>query len=165
LTSWRAGRPAGPLSAFGIAVVTAIVIADQASKAIAEAALPPGEAIELLPILTLYRVHNAGIAFSLLAGFGPSALIWLMLAVSVVVIAFWARSHEGGRLAALGYACIVGGAVGNLIDRVRFGYVIDFLLLHIGQWTLFVFNFADAFLTLGPMLLIVGYIWPQTPDA
>lgn len=161
MASWRAGRPAGPLSAFGIAVIAAIVIIDQASKAIAEVSLPPGEAIELLPILTLYRVHNAGIAFSLLAGFGPAALVWLMLAVSVVVIVFWARSHDGGHLAALGYACIVGGAIGNLIDRVRFGYVIDFLLLHIGDWTLFVFNFADAFLTLGPALLLAVYLIPS----
>ena len=160
MASWRAGRPAGPLSVFGFGIVAAVVVADQAAKVIAEARLPLGEAIELLPILTLYRVNNAGIAFSLLAGFGPSALIVVMLAVSAVVIGFWVRSHDGGRVAAAGYALILGGAIGNLIDRLRFGYVIDFLLLHIGDRTLFVFNLADAALTLGPALLLLVYIWP-----
>jgi len=164
LASWRAGRPAGPLSAFGIAIVAAVVIVDQVSKLVAEVALPPGEAIQILPILTLFRVHNAGIAFSLLAGFGPAALIWLMIAVSAVVLGFWAGSRDGGNLAALGYALILGGAVGNLIDRIRFGYVIDFLLLHFGYRTLFVFNLADAALTLGPIILLIGYFWTHSSD-
>ena len=68
----------------------------------------------------------------------------------------------GGRrpLGAVGYALILGGAIGNLIDRIVHGYVVDFLLLHIGDWTLFVFNLADAALTLGPALLLVVYLWP-----
>ena len=70
------------------------------------------------------------------------------------------RNRDGGRIAAAGFALILGGAVGNLIDRLRFGYVIDFLLLHIGDRTLFVFNLADAALTLGPALLLVVYLWP-----
>ena len=160
MASWRAGRPAGPLSAFGLGIVAGVVVIDQVAKLIAEARLPLGEAIEVLPILTLYRVNNAGIAFSLLAGFGPSALIIVMLAVSAIVIGFWVRSHDGGRIAATAYALILGGAIGNLIDRLRFGYVIDFLLLHIGDRTLFVFNLADAALTLGPALLLLIYIWP-----
>ena len=162
MASWRAGRPDGPLTAFGAAIVIAVIVVDQIAKLVAEARLPLGEAFEILPILTLYRVHNTGIAFSFLAGSGY-ALIALTLAISIVVVVFWVRSHDGGRVAAAGFALILGGAVGNLIDRVRLGYVIDFLLLHFGDRTLFVFNLADAALTLGPVLLLVVYLWPAKP--
>lgn len=162
MASWRTGRPDSPLTAFGSAIVIAVIVLDQIPKLAAEAWLPLGEAIDLLPILTLYRVHNTGIAFSFLAGSGY-ALIALTLAISIVVVVFWVRSHDGGRLAATGFALILGGAVGNLIDRIRVGYVIDFLLLHFGDRTLFVFNLADAALTLGPVLLLVVYLWPAKP--
>ena len=159
MARWRGGSPEGPLSPLGLGVVVAVVVLDQIAKFAAEAMLPLGEAIELLPVLTLYRVANTGIAFSFFAGSGV-ALIILMLVVSAVVIGFWMRTHEGGRLAAIGFALILGGAIGNLIDRVRLGYVVDFLLLHLGDWTLFVFNLADAALTLGPALLILVYLFP-----
>jgi signal peptidase II len=159
MADWRAGRPVGPLSGLGLGVIAAVVAVDQLTKAVAEAKLPLGEAIDLLPILSIYRVHNTGIAFSMFTGSG-AALIALMIAVSATVIIFWLRSHDGGRLAATGFALILGGAIGNLIDRLRFGYVVDFLLLHIGGWTLFVFNLADAALTLGPVLLLIIYMWP-----
>jgi signal peptidase II len=165
LRSWRSGKPAGPLSAFGAALVAAVVVVDQLSKAVAEFRLPPGEAIDLLPILTLYRVNNTGIAFSFLAGLGPSILIGLTIAISAIVIVLWARARDGGLFAAAGFALILGGAIGNLIDRLRLGYVIDFLLLHLGDRTLFVFNLADAALTLGPALLLVVYLWPGTPGS
>jgi signal peptidase II len=162
LTSWRAARPAGPFSAFGLVIVIAVVVIDQVSKAIAESGLEIGETINVLPILTLYRVYNTGIAFSFLAGLGPSVLIGVTIAVSAIVVVFWARARDGGPIAAAGFALILGGALGNLIDRLRFGYVVDFLLLHVGDRTLFVFNLADAALTLGPALLLVAYLFPNT---
>jgi signal peptidase II len=159
MAGWRGGKPAGPLSPLGLGVVAAVVILDQIAKFAAAVYLPLGEAIDLLPILTLYRVANTGIAFSFFAGSG-FGLIVVMFVVSAVVIAFWARTHEGGRLVAIGFALILGGAIGNLIDRVRLGHVVDFLLLHVGDWTLFVFNLADAALTLGAALLILVYLFP-----
>jgi signal peptidase II len=115
--------------------------------------------VELLPILTLYRVENTGIAFSFLSG-GGLPLMALTLVIAAVVVGFWVRANDGGKIAAAGFALIVGGAVGNLIDRVRLGSVVDFLLLHFGERTLFVFNLADAALTIGPALLIVTYLFP-----
>lgn len=153
-------RPEGPLSFLGLSVVAATVVIDQATKYVAEASLPFGEPVALLPILDLYRIYNTGIAFSMLSRFGGLPLTLLTVAITIIVLAFWWRSRDGGRLAAVGFALIVGGAVGNLIDRLRFGHVVDFLLLHIGDWTLFVFNLADAALTLGPILLLVAYMWP-----
>ena len=76
------------------------------------------------------------------------------------MLVLWSRARDGGRLAAIGFALIVGGAIGNLIDRLRLGHVVDFLLLHLGDWTLFVFNLADAALTLGPIVLLLVYYRP-----
>lgn len=154
-----AKKPPGPLSAFGLGIVGAVVLIDQIAKLIVQARLPEGYAVDVLPILMLMHVRNTGIAFSMFAdtGFG---LILLPLVVTAIVLIFWARNREGGKPAAAGFALILGGAIGNLIDRLRLGYVTDFLLLHFGNWTLFVFNLADAALTLGPALLIVVYLWP-----
>jgi len=153
----------GPLSATGVVIVAAVVAIDQLAKAIAEATLPLGQTIDLLPFLALYRVHNTGIAFSMFAGSG-AVLIGLMVGVTAIVIAFWVQSRDGGRLVAAGFALILGGALGNLIDRLRFGYVVDFLLLHVGETTLFVFNLADSALTLGPVVLFIVFLWPVRPE-
>jgi signal peptidase II len=156
--------PPGPLSRFGLLVILLAIAADQGTKALAENYLPLGDIIDVLPVLSLYRTHNPGIAFSFLAGFAGIGLILLPLAITVVVIGLWLRSTEGGVPVALGFGLIIGGAIGNLIDRFRYGHVIDFLLLHFGDWTLFVFNIADVALTLGPLILIVAWLWPaRTP--
>jgi signal peptidase II len=153
--------PDRPLSPLGLSTVGLILALDQLGKQIAEAKLPLGEAIPVLPILDLYRVHNTGIAFSMLAGYGGLALIALTLLISAGVLIFWWRADEGGRLATVGYGLILGGALGNLFDRVFRGHVVDFLLLHLGDWTLFVFNLADAALTFGPIVLLFVYYRPR----
>jgi signal peptidase II len=155
----RSHRPPGPLSALGFGLIALVVIVDQGSKFIAERSLPFAETIDLLPILSLYRTYNTGVAFSMFAGAGPWVLIAAMLAITAAVLYLWARAEEGGRLATAGYALIVGGALGNLIDRFVHGYVIDFLLLHFGDRTLFVFNLADAALTLGPILVLAVFVF------
>ena len=117
----------------------------------------------MLPILSLYRVHNTGIAFSFLADFGGLPLIAVTVAITVGRARLLADAREdGGRWATVGYALIIGGALGNLVDRILHGHVVDFLLLHFGDWTLFVFNLADAALTLGPAILLIVYLWPRT---
>jgi signal peptidase II len=161
----RSVRPDGPLSALGLSVVLATLALDQAGKAAAKAWLAPSTPVDVLPILTLYRVDNEGIAFSLFRGAGGGVLTLVTLAITIVVLVMWARARDGGRLAALAFALIVGGALGNLVDRVLYGRVVDFLLLHFGGWTLFVFNIADAALTVGPLLLLLVYLRPApAPD-
>ena len=156
-------RPDRPVSGLGLGIIGAVVLIDQAAKAAAGAWLPAGRLVEILPILSLYRVDNQGIAFSLFSGSSGLLLILVTLAITVLVLAFWWRAEDGGRAAAIGYALIVGGALGNLADRLRFGRVTDFLLLHFGSWTLFVFNLADAALTAGPVLLLLVYFLPARP--
>jgi signal peptidase II len=160
MAAWRSGAPEGPLSLLGAAIVVLTVIVDQAAKYAALAMLPPRQPVELVPhLLTLFRVENTGIAFSFLSG-GGLPLVALTVVIVLVVLWFWVRATEGGRLAAIGFALILGGAIGNLADRVRLGSVVDFLYLHLGERPLFVFNLADAALTLGPVLLILVYLWP-----
>jgi signal peptidase II len=159
-------RPDGPLSLLGLSVIATTLIVDQFAKAVAEASLPLGLSFEVLPFLALHLVHNPGVAFSFLADFGGWALVVMTLAITAIVAGFWSRATEGGKWATVGYGLIVGGALGNLTDRILHGHVIDFLLLHIGSRTLFVFNPADAALTLGPLLLVIVYLWPRrrSPD-
>jgi signal peptidase II len=154
-----AKRPDRPLSFVGLSVIGLTIAIDQIAKMIVERTLPFEVPIDLLPILSLYRVYNTGIAFSLLSGFGDLGLIVLTLAITVVVLVFWQRSEEGGRWAAIGYALIIGGALGNLIDRIAYGHVVDFLYLHLGDRSLFVFNLADVALTIGPILLVAIYLF------
>jgi signal peptidase II len=161
----EARRPDGPLSLLGLLVIAGTAAVDQLSKQWALAVLPEGQVFDLLPFLSLYRVNNPGIAFSFLADFGGLPLIGATLAITVVVLIFWTTAREGGRLATVGYALIVGGALGNLVDRILHGHVVDFLLLHIGDRTLFVFNLADTALTLGPVILILLYLWPGRDGA
>jgi signal peptidase II len=157
----REALPDGPLSPLGLTTVGLVLALDQLGKQIAEAKLPPGEAIPVLPILDLYRVHNTGIAFSMLAGHSGLALIALTLVIAAGVLVFWWRASDGGGFATIGYGLILGGALGNLFDRIFRGHVVDFLLLHLGDWTLFVFNLADAALTLGPIVLLFVYYRPR----
>ena len=90
----REGTPDGPLSPLGLVVVGLIVGIDQIAKEIAEARLPLGEAIPVLPILDLFRVHNTGIAFSMLAGHAGLGLIGLTLVISAGVLIFWWRAAD-----------------------------------------------------------------------
>ena len=153
--------PAGPLSPLGLATVGLVLALDQLSKEVVETGLPVGRVIPVLPVLDLYRVHNTGIAFSLFADYGGLALIALVLAIIAGVLFFWWSARDGGRLATIGYGLILGGALGNLFDRLFRGHVVDFLLLHLGGWTLFVFNVADAALTLGPIVILLVYYWSR----
>jgi signal peptidase II len=159
----RRHRPPGPLSGLGFGLIALVVAVDQISKWIAEATLPYAEGFDILPFLALYRTYNTGVAFSMFAGSGALTLIIAMLVITAVVLYLWARADEGGRLAAAGYALIVGGAVGNLVDRLIHGHVIDFLLLHFGERTLFVFNLADAALSLGPVLVLAVFVFAKRP--
>jgi signal peptidase II len=137
------------------AIVVVAVSLDQWVKRLVENGMALHEQIDLLPFLALYHTRNTGIAFSLLAGFGDVGLVLVALVVIAVVLALAARTTSGQVLARAGFALVVGGAIGNLIDRVSFGYVIDYVLFHTPVWSFAIFNLADAFITVGAALVLL----------
>lgn len=140
---------------FYAAVVILAVAVDQCIKYLVETELAMHVQVDVLPFLALFRTHNTGIAFSMFSDLSGVALIVLTLAVVGLVTWIALRTEEDHRLARLGFALIVGGALGNLIDRVWHGYVIDYVLFHLPTWSFAIFNLADAFISVGAALVIL----------
>lgn len=135
--------------------MAASVIADQAAKALVVATMPLGASIELLPFLALFHARNEGIAFSMFEGMGDLGLAVMAAFVLVFVGWLWWKTPPERRWSHLAFAMIVGGAIGNLIDRVRLGYVVDYVLFHTPVWSFAVFNLADALISVGAALVIL----------
>jgi signal peptidase II len=143
-----------PVLAYGLVGAAAVAL-DQIIKALVESRLPFHEMVPVLPFLGLYRTYNTGIAFSMLGGLSDVALMVVAVAVIGIVIWLAIRSEPGQALARLGFTLILGGAVGNLIDRFVHGHVIDYILFHMQSWSFAVFNLADAFISVGAALVVL----------
>ena len=138
------------------ACVTAVaIVADQWVKYLVESRLPMQEMVELLPFLALFRTYNTGVAFSLFSFVGERGLVAISAGVILFVLYLASRTEPGNRIARLGFALIVGGAFGNIIDRITYGHVVDYILFHTPVWSFAVFNLADALITVGAVLVIV----------
>jgi len=150
-----------------LALAAAIVLADQFTKTLIVATFDHGEALRISSFFNLTRHHNPGAAFSLLANAGGWQR-WFLSAVALAASAFivWLlHKHHSQRLFAFSIACIMGGAIGNLIDRLLHGHVIDMLDFHF-RWLQPVFhgghfptfNLADMAITLGACGIIIDEI-------
>ena len=142
----------------GLAAALAVFVADQASKywVLHVLNLPELGQVVLLPVLNLTMVWNRGVTFGLLNGFGQwgtAALVVIALAV-VVALAMWLRRAQSA-LMAVSIGAIAGGAVGNVLDRLRYGAVVDFIHAHIAGWSWYVFNVADAAIVCGVGALLL----------
>ncbi|BDA87055.1 lipoprotein signal peptidase [Aureimonas sp. SA4125] len=135
-------------------VILLTVVADQAIKAVVVATMELGGAIEILPFLALYHARNEGIAFSMFAGSADLALALMAVVVLAFVFWLWWKTPADRRLTHFAFAIIVGGAIGNLIDRVRLGYVTDYVLFHTPVWSFAVFNLADACISVGAVVIV-----------
>ena len=140
-----------------LAVAALVVAADQATKALVQASLAPGERIPVIPFADLVLVFNTGAAFSFLAGAGGwQRGFFIAIAVGAIALIGWLLArHAGERLFCTGLALILGGAIGNLWDRIALGHVVDFVLLHAGGWHFPAFNVADSAITVGAAALIL----------
>lgn len=144
-------------------LTAAIIIAgDRCSKMAVIRNLEHGQWHEVFPGLTITHVHNPGIAFSLFAEGGPitRVLLHLVILTAVVVIAWMVVRHGRGRiLPGIAFGLILGGAVGNLIDRILYGWVVDFIHVWVRVsdrvWSWPDFNVADSAITTGAILLIL----------
>jgi len=136
-----------------------VVLADQISKAYIVGHFGEFEFIKVLPILDITRMHNVGAAFSFLAsasGWQRWVFIGLALVVSLGIIVWLLRLPRGTQpLLACGLALVLGGALGNVIDRIRLGHVIDFIHFHWNQAYFPAFNVADSAITVGAACLLL----------
>jgi len=143
---------------FWLMVALAIIIVDQATKLYFDQALTYAQRINVLPIFDLTLVYNQGAAFSFLAN-QPGWQRWFFTALGLVaaVIISVILHRTGGRQPrlSLALAMILGGALGNVIDRVAYGHVIDFLLFYWKDWYYPAFNLADVGITCGAILLVL----------
>ena len=136
-----------------------VVVLDQATKQIAEYLLTPHQAVNLLPFFDWYLTYNTGAAFSFLANAGGWQR-WLFTAIAIVisvVIVQWIRKLPPEEtMTAFSLSLILGGAIGNLIDRVYLGHVIDYIQVWLGNYPWPAFNIADAAISVGAALLILS---------
>ena len=136
-----------------------VIVVDQLSKLWIERTMSLGDSFVVLPVLDIVRAHNTGAAFSFLADAGGwQRWAFTLLAVGVsIALVFWMRklalATQG--LLAFGLTLIVGGAIGNVIDRVEHGYVVDFVHAHWGPHYFPAFNVADAAISIGAVLVIL----------
>jgi signal peptidase II len=138
-----------------VVLVAAAVTLDQWVKYLVETGLPFQEKVDLVPFLALYRTYNTGIAFSMFSSFGDSGLVVIAAFVVAFVLYLAARTPPGHVLTRIGFALIVGGALGNLFDRVTYGHVIDYILFHTPIWSFAIFNLADAFIAVGAVVVVL----------
>jgi signal peptidase II len=162
--SAAAGRttPSDPFRAnriLGLAIAVAVFVVDQAVKWIVTfiLQLPERVTIDWLPFFQLNWVPNHGVSMGFLTANGAVQrwlLVGLTAAISIFVLAWLWREKRRDDVIALGF--VLGGALGNILDRVRLGYVVDYADLHFGSWRPFlVFNLGDAAITIGVLLLLV----------
>jgi len=138
-----------------------VIVADQITKQLVVNNLELFDRIHIFDWLNLTLMHNTGAAFSMLAGTTP----WFFVALSVVVaigILIWMRRHpHEERLVAASLALILGGALGNAIDRATRGFVVDFVDFHLQTWHYPAFNVADSAIVLGAILLGLDMLRPR----
>lgn len=158
----RTGHPSGKTRAFIAWLVAAfgIVVADQVTKLYFDAALQYGERVHVLPFFDFTLLYNPGAAFSLLAeGDGWQRWLFTVIALgaaALIVNLLWRDPKQ--KMFCASMTAILGGAVGNLIDRLQHGHVIDFLLFYWRDWYFPAFNIADIGITCGAALLILDEV-------
>lgn len=159
--TWR-GPSIGRWIAFA-AIAIGVLVVDQASKAWVTGNLDVGEGIELIgDWLQVVHGRNSGALFGLLPQSAPIFAVVSLVVVGLIVL--YHRRAGRGYLTTVALALLLGGAIGNLLDRLRYGSVVDFVDMGIGQWRFYTYNAADAAITTAILLLIAMAILPRLAD-
>ena len=141
-----------------------VIVIDQITKRIVDTTMQLYQSIELIPYFQLTYMRNQGAAFSFLSGAGGWQR-WFFIGLAVIAsvfICFWLKKlNRSQRWEAIAWSLVLGGALGNLIDRILYGYVIDFLDVYVGDWHWPAFNVADSAITVGVVMLVLASFKPQ----
>ena len=134
-----------------------LLIADQFTKVLILGYYRLGDTTYVTSFFNVVRAHNTGAAFSFLASAsGWQRWFFTGIGIAAAVFIIWMlKSHAGQKLFSFAMACILGGAIGNVVDRTLHGYVVDFLDFHYGGWHFWAFNIADSAITIGAVCLIL----------
>jgi len=140
----------------GYFVIFLLISIDLAAKYFAEEYLSFGQTVPLIPILDLLLVYNSGIAFSIL-DFNNSFLSFGLSLIGLIIVAYLHSLYKNEEMLKNRFSLIliISGALGNILDRLTDGVVTDFLFFHIGNTSFFIFNFADAFISIGAVLFFL----------
>jgi signal peptidase II len=151
----RSGTLRGMLPWLGLALLLFLV--DQFTKVLILGYYALGDSTYVTSFFNIVRVHNPGAAFSFLASAsGWQRWFFTALGIGAAIFIVWLlRSHSSQRLFAFSMACLLGGAVGNVVDRVLYGYVVDFVQLHYAGWAFPAFTVADSAITAGAIGMIL----------
>lgn len=136
-------------------IALTVTIADQASKYAAMTKLHDGD-VAVAPFLNLILAYNSGAAFGFLSdagGWQNAFFVAVAVAVGIAIVFMIRQLKPGQTHLAIALMLVLGGAIGNLIDRFRFGHVVDFIDFYIGNWHWYTFNVADAAITIGAIIL------------
>jgi len=158
MASRSSGR--GPSLWLWLGLALLVVVLDQLSKTLILGSFQLNDSRTITSWFNLVRVHNTGAAFSFLAG-ASGWQRWFFVGLGTVASAFivWMlKKHPGQKLFCFAVTMIMGGAIGNVVDRLLHGYVVDFIQVHYGGWYFPSFNLADSAITLGAMCLILDEI-------
>jgi len=136
-------------------ILAGVVLSDQLTKHLASTRIDPYTPVEVLPVLNLVNVRNVGAAFGMGSSVGNPIFIFVSI-LAIVLISFIIFKEKEGFVP---FTLILSGAVGNLIDRISFGYVRDFIDFHVGDYHWFAFNIADSALTIGVVLFVAGFFF------
>jgi signal peptidase II len=150
-------------------VATVVVVLDQLSKALVLQHMPLNTTLPVIEgFFNLTHIHNPGGAFGFMADLGPGLRSFMFLFVSLLaaglILYFYFTTPPAHSLLATGFAMIFGGAIGNLVDRVRFGKVVDFLDFHVGGWHWPAFNVADSAITTGVFIFLYHIVFKRLPN-
>lgn len=148
---------------YWIFLAALIVIIDQISKLLVSVNMKPYDEISVIPrFFSIFYVRNEGVAFGFLSGGGAASKIavgLLTLVIVVVAVVILRRGKLQKNIGIVSAAMIIGGGVGNLIDRIFLHYVIDFFAFTFKNWQFAVFNVADIFVTVGTVLFLIYYLF------
>lgn len=148
----------------GLIIAVLVLVADQIIKVTVEAELTFQQPLEVLPFFALYYTFNTGVAFSFMNNLSPMVLLLIASSVVLIMLFLWWQARHDGLLPAIGFGMILGGAIGNIIDRALYGHVIDYVLLYWGDLSFAIFNLADAALTVGVVLIIFANLFLAPKD-
>lgn len=149
-------------------VMVLVIVVDLATKYWVIANMQLHESRTLFPFFNLFYAHNYGAAFSFLAdkgGWQRWMFAGIAMAIAVVLLVMMYRNRADQNLVSIAYAMIIGGALGNLVDRTWHGFVVDFIDFYIGNWHFATFNIADCGICVGAALVVLEGLLPRPQPA